>query len=833
MSVGHSEIFIDPLKIQKTIEKLQQERTVLLKLPAELMPVYGEALKKRFDKLGVNVRVVPHNAVELGTESYDLEINFNQRIEKANKEKGIMFNPDNKSLFSFKSLPENGLETDIQKLELCQTNINNRYTRLSSRIREYEASDGLIFLSKLYHLTCRYILSIDILKADQERLNKKISAFKCVIFHGILHVLLEAIEKSTHLVRLKNVMKRYVRIILVDDIGDKTCDELVSLGFCKRRIKVMSTSLFGRLYKQFRYKKMMKTQDSSVGLKAMLTECDAFDDFEIMIYNPWKYENGKLEVEVGIRKNLLLNKKESEIGKKSPESIYEEMVMLDTQIQESKETLGRINEEIKELKINGHENRNKIKTLEREKKKHEQRVSEDNHKLGDIQRVLKQQKSITLYRRDLVDVIKQAASHDFTTKLMETFHDFSNSERTFEEKLSSGNIDIKILKKQTKLVKRKRKSEKKISMYNHKLKNILNSIDFYKKEYGLRHDLDIQKELGIHTLNCIEHEVLRNITFGLLDMIYPYPGPFFKIENNNEEPLDWNCQSLENIRLYIASKRKIPWEREIDFFFRISPIEKINRVSLSRFIPGPMDVAEKNYQLFIIDYSVLDMKELCRFIELRNRNGYGHVPVILTIPEKISLNETDRLKLAFLTGLKQGENNELYFEHPVFTIKDNVEAEMFFSSLSEVFGIAAHTVPEFKKADTEPLEKDVKKIPEDVEPAEKDNVFEETIRKEDALDSDSCSMEDRPLETEKSTIQNLKGIKIHIDIPAEQEMYAVDAILGFEDEERETADENRIETPGELNEDVCTDSPNPEKPDQDLTTDGQESSEGIETDHLF
>ena len=138
--------------------------------------------------------------------------------------------------------------SDTEKM----TNLIGNYNEVQKRCEVRQKSQFFVKLAVTDAVLRREQQILQKFAGLVSRLEQKISKVEKTYFQGIGYILSTAIEKITGVAVLDSLMKGLIRVMIIDDLDQRTIDGLVDINFSRKFLSFMSTPELSKKIDDFR-----------------------------------------------------------------------------------------------------------------------------------------------------------------------------------------------------------------------------------------------------------------------------------------------------------------------------------------------------------------------------------------------------------------------------------------------------------------------------------------------------------------------------------------------------------------------------------------------------
>jgi hypothetical protein len=393
-------------------EERPKNGKIIVILPDALLKQVLPPLRKKLLEQNINF--------EMGTEDTPLEklshfqwiIRFPWAIppgKQSEQDAGaILYRSPGMVLLREDKLPKQRTEQITQLLEV--------FFETEKAVRVREATPEFIKLSSADNNLRTRQQETRTIRARMAELSQEIEKVESAYYYGIGHLFNTAIAQVTGVAVLQGLMKGLVRLMIIDNLGNRTIEGLIKLGFAKKFLTSMSTTQLAEKYNAFK-----QSSEEGINLTAQefLFKSKEFEKIDIVFFNNWDFSEDNFTVRVGLRKKTVLSKKEEQ--KKQQEQFLEDRKSgVLRQIEEAKEKLKPISESIKVIEINNmEEQEERYQTLLNQRKRILDHIQSHEARLKELERPVKASDEQMILSFDLFDSFLSRQS--LRDKLGDTF----------------------------------------------------------------------------------------------------------------------------------------------------------------------------------------------------------------------------------------------------------------------------------------------------------------------------------------------------------------------------------------------------------------------------
>lgn len=815
----------DPSAFVRNLHKLENETRVILYMPDDFRTLYEKPLHDRLKKSGIQAVVAGPEKLpdELG--SYDRILAYQCPLpalvdegERSDSEKEGG-DADRLYLFDVKGCPSDELMTPFPRKPGFLTDLEYRYIQIQEIITRQEQNDHFKGMARMQQSMRERLLSVQERQVEVDELFERIQHLDKGYYLTLAYYLQQAIDRVLQLVTLGDVMKKYVKVLIVDDLGERTLEQMEELGFRRRFMSTMSQAAFNEAFQEFKELYQEQFPDTSVTQEDFFKKCTVFDDYEIVAVNQWNMSKGTLNVVFRLKKNPELSKKDACKLKEDPKKAAEKVGKLNREYQKLDDQLKDLDLEIKSSEIKGGLSENAYVGLNKKRKRILKAMKGIRDELEEVQREVNVRPELTIFSKDLLAAVRD--KNTIQEILKQEYEDARDPEVMKPEKL----------KQLTELIVKKKKVSGVVRKLNEQVRVMHEKLASYWSRHPLDPDMSCQQLLGVHTLNKLEASVMGCGIARVNQLLNVYTGPYFHQESNGSD-IDWNGSPVSRLSIHIASKHIKIETSLLQKFFHIKSNDMTGRLENTPALPRTTDYNDRRYGLFIMNFNSYPISEIISSLMMRNQSKRPYVPVLLIDPlDKIPASP-DKTKLELLIGLKRDGEETISFLTPTYTVASLDDSDQLNSVLCEIMGIDITTVSsnmEFEDPDSPFSSAGLMDDGPTMDFPEKNGEFdlsqetgEQTLPSEEA-DGQEGAEAPQSNAAPEPVISRRKDdrIKLYIKSEKKEEIYTLGALFSFDDVATTTEQQKPAVddpgTPGENDGDAATE----EVKDQEI---GEEES---------
>lgn len=701
-------------KFIKNIFRLQTDLRILLLMPVDLLDLIAEPLKKRVKKFGISLIVASPDFVPRDLNTFDrllsfscpLPSNLSPDIEKV-KKKNLKKNNSSSKIFIVNGAHVGDYKEHFLINEIFSTSLEKRYIRLQASIKANEYNEQFIRLAKFQDEMQVNLLHLQNKKSGSNELLEKIYTVDDTYYHILGYFLDEAVDTVSQLVTLGDVIKKYVKILIIDDTGERVRDKLEEKGYRKRFVTTISLHQLNQSFKEFKYKYQNENPGEEVTHQDFFSKCTAFDEHEIVIYNPWKIKDGCLPIQIWLKRHPDLTRKELRKLNTDPEIRANEVNMIVQEQLKLQCWLKAAEGDLHNAETGKKISESEYVLLNKRRKRILKDLNKKAEQLKEIQKEISADVDLTKYSRDFIE----AAKDRHTSKKI-IRHVFSQQLYT-EHQQSDEILSLTKLENMATFVKQKTESDHQIRQLNKKIKSIIELMEEFASKDMLIPKQKYQQVLGTHILDKLEMSIIGCGMAKMNRFLHISQGPYFIKIKNQSTVIDWRNELVSQSSIYIATKTLSIDTKPLQKFFRIPIGETSTRIEISPVLPNKAVFKNSKYDLVILDYGAYSFSEIAECLQVPNRSKLSSVPVLIIDADNYLDAAGKGGVMNLLVGLKKTSTNTITMDTPPYKLQSLQEIEILYPMLCDVLGIEPNSVPIFtedvqdiKKRQTEEFQED-------------------------------------------------------------------------------------------------------------------------------
>ncbi|MBU2644076.1 hypothetical protein KKI24_05165 [bacterium] len=721
----------DPFIFLKGLSKLQADQRIILCMPKDYCDLYQASLAGRLKNTGITLVITRPDTLPAEFSSYDRILAFQCDLPASGSEKEpIPVNPPGKppsktDLFEIKGTPSETRMTPFPRETGNLTVLEERFLQLKKAIQIQEKDEHFQNLASFQQNIRLKLSVIEERQSAIKNLKDQMQTVDSGYFHLLGYFLKQAIDNVLQLFTLGDVMKKYVKILLIDDMGERSYDQLEDKGFRKRFLTTMSQHTFGRTFSEFKQLYQERVPGHEVTHHDFLSKCSVFDEHEVVFYNPWKIDKGMMPVQFRLMKSPELTRKEVRKQNEDPAKLAVRTEKLVKERQKLELLLKTAEYELHTSEAKGGLNETAYVALNKKRKRllrHIQMISEN---ITEIQKEVDDNPELTFYVKDLL-----AAFTD-----PKTIKQIKSQKAVLQPELIKLNpADLHTL---SNLLKQKKEIESQVRQLNALVTLMLKKMNAYAGQNPLDPEKTYQQILGIHTLNKLEMTILGCGIAKVNRLVHTSPEEPYFLERWGKQSVNWEDDLLSRVSIFLASKHISVSDMLLQTFFRVKPGDISGRIERSPVLPGIRDFNNDAYDLYILNYDAYPFHELVACLKMRNQSQRPFVPVLILDPMDQIAASRQKTTLDLLIGLEKGAAGMMSLQVAPYRLNSLDDASALYPVLCEVLGINENSVPSLvgEKEDTEPVSDDDWFVEEPfVDPTSEGTIVTAQVQK--AVDSD-------------------------------------------------------------------------------------------------
>ncbi|MGK5091277.1 hypothetical protein WDW89_04570 [Deltaproteobacteria bacterium TL4] len=689
-----AEFISDPQHWNEAIQELESQAKVELCLPEDLLAHYRDELRKRFSALNLHVSLekldnsatqesetavskfkttLSKDAVSsTSTSKYDYQLSFDylhlKNIPSLASLKGAA---QVKLPFSAKGLPAKKSWSPLQRQKMELTRIEKRSNELSKAVLLRERNVEFVRMAYMHAMIRQLNQSLSKEQKILRGIEDEISHLAQPYYEVLSFVLLGCVEKVTGVISLEGIMKRLIKVIVIDDLGELTLKGMAEKGFSRKYLASMSMSKVKDAYNLFLAANIDHKDLEKLTLKHFINQSDLFDKYDIIVVNLWHLQKETLPIWIRLRLKTILGRKEQLKDQKDPEKIIQETEAIESKCEDLKLKLEEVKHQLSVMetgKVPAKES--EYRALESKRKRLLNSLKREMDRLKKAQPLANVDDRHVWYTKDLLSTLKD--NQTFKERLGDTFAKLQW--RSMKSLFSSErHLTVHELQKVVKLSREKAHIEEILEKLQKSKDQLVTAANGIAEKHGWSQDLAYESCFDTYLLDLLERDVLVCCIAHLNSQTHLYQGGYFQTQK--EAGVPWSDDRLSQISVYIASKKdfvstavlrqvfKIPEakkakpEQKPDQTNKANPPEKEeeSRLVIKPVLPQREDFLSNKIQLLLIDLQAFSVQDIGICLTQKKLLKDLNISVILFDSPGMDYTRSEILMLNLLVGVKSEE----------------------------------------------------------------------------------------------------------------------------------------------------------------------------------
>lgn len=641
-------------KYIQALNLIQSDIKILFLMPLELVKQYKDALTKRMAMTGLKVLITyPDDPETQKIWDKTLKFRLGVNMEGNNEGKREGTNQNQKGLFDVEGMPEwmrlkvmqreNGLITDVEK----------RFQTIRAEVFKLESERIFWTLVKRLEENWRGHLDIQVKRKQIRELDKEITEYEKPYFTALSYILVEGVSRLTGVMTLEDIMKRYVNLLIIDDLGDRTIESLMDRGFRRHMLSVMSSNALNKKWEEWRDQTQQRNAREKdiipLTQEIFLANHRDLKDYDLILINNWQNQEGTYPIKIYIKQTKMLSRKEQRLAEKDPQVVAALRREYIAKLEEKEVRLKEILQHINKYENKGGVEEGEYQSLIRRYKQMKKEMQRTEERLKELDRNLNTELPRIMYTRDLIEAMRSTKGKK--DKLDDSFLNFDNIKEFMSQHLMPlRQKEVPRIDQMIDLSKKRYQLMQAISKIESTMDGNLSKMGKYAQAQGLCEHDNFDQFIEMHTINKLELAVLSSIVERFNSRTTIYQGSYFWVEGL-ADPNEWDEQYLNIIKIYIASKARVVPTKTLQEYFGIADEEVKNRIKVSTFLPDLQNFQNDDFQLLIIEYMSFAPRDIANCIAKRNISINHHVPVIIWSNRRARMGLREKLELEHVIGL--------------------------------------------------------------------------------------------------------------------------------------------------------------------------------------
>ena len=226
--------------------------------------------------------------------------------------------------------------SDSEKL----TKLMGRYKEVQQTCKDREKNPFFVKLAVTDAVLRREQQMMQKFEDLVRRLEQKIALVEKTYYQGIGYILSTAIEKITGVAVLDSLMKGLIRVMIIDDLDQRSIDGLVDINFSRKFLSFMCTRELSKKVEEFR-SEHAEDEFAKATIGDFIFNSPDFEKVDIVFFNSWKFTDDTFPIRVALRKKTIISKQE--------ERKVEQQDQAEDEIASEKEDLEALKEKLQEV----------------------------------------------------------------------------------------------------------------------------------------------------------------------------------------------------------------------------------------------------------------------------------------------------------------------------------------------------------------------------------------------------------------------------------------------------------------------------------------------------
>ncbi len=779
----------DPVEFTGLLQHLETDIRVLLLLPDDFYDLYEAALNKRMAAFKMNATIARVDYPEEKLKEFDYILRYHCSLPVVPK---VPFkNKETFDFFEVKGAPSSTEMVPFQREEAWLTKLDQRFLYLKTLNETEECDIHFQKLAETQHHVRNNLLIIQQHQQKLDHLTDEMVSIQELYYRGLKHLLWDALEKTVGVHAIISVMQRFVKILIIDDLGEQSIEQVVKFGYSKSNLAHIDSEILKELYQQFAAKNKKVHPSEEVTLEKFFTDRHVLKEYDIIIYNAWDNTDNQLLVNVCIRQLPVVSRKEQQQLDRNPKKIAEELEILDQTIQQLTGRLQKTQKKLHYAETVGGMEEQEYQGLERKRKYLILDLKRQKNRLKQLQKQVSLRTKSSFSTYDLVKILKKHQS--FSERLNEKVSIWQGLDELKPGRKSSQRKSAAVvLSELAELARQKRTITKKIKGLNQQTGVIVTKMEKYAQQHVLSPKKKYQQVLGTHALHCLEQHILGCGIAHLNQILHHYPGNYFQVEGIQSRTAIQERLVKVNVCV-VAKTTKMP-THVLEKVFSVDEPELFVRMHMSSTLPEAEEFQNKEFDLLIIPYNQFSIQSILACLKRRNQSQNSHIPVLIFIPERYKIDALHKLQLDLAIGVIQ--DKDTHIKSPSYLIHSLDHEDSLISILCEVIGFSSDmiTTPGGQTSASasddffiEDQQEREQFLIEATKQIEHQTQIDQKLTGTGEHPGDLSASDDSATQQKSSPdlVENDAQQEVEISIPTQQveEIYTIGSLFAFDDEE--------------------------------------------------
>lgn len=257
------------------------------------------------------------------------------------------------------------------------------------------------------------------LEKENKDLNSTFDQVEAAYYHAMSLLLSDAIDKIASVSSsLGDVMQGITKIMVIDDLGERTTKGLARLQYKEECVFSMSSREMKEKYEAFKEEK----KNPALSIQNFFFASPDFEEIDVLFINFWDTNDESMPVMISTRKKTVLSKEEESRMNADSEELQKKIQVEEEARAALKEKMKTVLETLKKMEASTDISENKYQAEVKKRKRLIKDMKRRTLKLKELTRTVDQEDEQNFYKWDLFETFKDKQS--LTDKLGDTVADW-------------------------------------------------------------------------------------------------------------------------------------------------------------------------------------------------------------------------------------------------------------------------------------------------------------------------------------------------------------------------------------------------------------------------
>jgi len=390
-------------------------------------------------------------------------------------------------------------------------------------------------------------------------------------YNAVSYLLNDAIDQLHNISEsLEELMRSLTKIMIIDDLGERTLEGLAQLGYKEERLFSMSSWEIKEKLEAFK----ASENNNKIAVQDFFFALPEFEKIDVLFVNLWNEDDDSMPIIISTRKKTILSKEEEKILSANPEELQKKIESEEEARSVLKEKIKVVLETIKKMEASTDTSENKYQIAVKNRKRLIRDLKRRTLRLKDLNKIVNKEKDENkIYRWDLFETFKD--HQDFMAKIGDAAAEWG-FDHFWNMRLGAESTSFIALCDFAKLAKKHISLEDQISKIKKQIEFLsLQTIDVAQKngmipelkEEKLVRSSKQKKEDAVATVGYegfIENHIVDKMELAILScgIVNAYEGVRTQLKQEAKEKAEREAE--EKAKLEAEEKAKLEADEKID-----------------------------------------------------------------------------------------------------------------------------------------------------------------------------------------------------------------------------------------------------------------------------